>query len=135
MGDTVDRYILTFSTREEADLGLAIINMVAELWWIQQGYTVIDHQLVPKNAATGEDDLMAARTITWDEVQYSPTQVYYFTSPTSDERFANWRSFLPAGIVLPEDTLYPAEWDVSEDDLLENQTFLGKISNYIKNIF
>jgi len=33
-----------------------------------EGYTVIKGEIVPKNAATGEDDLTAQRTVRWSEV-------------------------------------------------------------------
>ena len=105
-----EHLILEFPTDAEAAQGLYIVNLIAAAYWQSQGYTVIDAQLIGKNAATGLDRPDSARTITWDEVKKSPDNTFYFTSPSADERFSAWRDRLPDGVVLPEDKIFPIEW-------------------------
>ncbi len=111
MGDYMDKLlILEFATQTEAETGLSIINQIASAWWQSQGYTVINGELVGKNAATGQDDPTATKTETWDVVKESPDGTFYFTSPSTDTRFVDWRNYLPEGVKLPEDKIFPIEW-------------------------
>lgn len=109
------RLILEFLTEADANQGLYVINQIAEAYWQSQGYTVIDGQLIGKNALTGEDMPDSAKTIAWDIVKQSPDGTFYFTSPIIDEKFSAWRERLPEGVVLPEDKLFPVEWIPQED--------------------
>jgi hypothetical protein len=105
-----EHLILEFPTKTSAEQGLFIINQIAIAYWQSQGYTVIDGQLVPKNN-DGTDNLEAQRTTTWDVVKQSPDKTWYFTSPSSDERFKAWRDRLPESIVLPPDKVFPESWN------------------------
>ena len=107
--------IIEFPTQESANQGLYIINLIAAAYWQSQGYTVIDGQLIGKNAATGEDMPNSARTITWDTVKQSPDNTFYFTSPSSEERFSLWRDSLPEGVTMPSDKVFPIEWMPKEE--------------------
>ena len=111
MGRNMDNNtIIEFSTQQDAETGLAIVNQIASAWWQSQGYTVIDGELVGKNAATGQDEPEATKTKTWDIVKESPDGTFYFTSPATDARFVDWRSYLPKGVTMPEDKAFPTEW-------------------------
>ena len=112
----MDSYlILEFPTQESAEQGLYIVNLIAAAYWQSQGYTVIDGQLIGKNAATGEDMPNSAKTITWDTVKQSPDNTFYFTSPSSDERFSLWRDRLPEGVTMPPDKVFPIEWMLNSE--------------------
>lgn len=102
--------ILEFPTQASAEQGLYIINLIAAAYWQSQGYTVIDGQLIGKNAATGEDMPESARTLTWDVPKLSPDKTWCITSPASSENFKDWRSYLPEGVSFPDDTIMPIEW-------------------------
>jgi len=102
----MDKRILEFSTQAKADTALQVINQIAENYWIEQGYTVIDGELIGKR--NGKDDLDACRTTTWDTVKESPDNTFYFTTPTS--KYPDWRDYLPDGVVMPDDKLFPSEW-------------------------
>lgn len=104
MGHYMDGHnmILEFATRPEAEFALQVINQIAAAWWQAQGYTVIDGQLVGKNAATGEDMPDACRTLSWAEIEEGDG-TYFFPSPSSDPRFVDWRDYLPEGVTMPED--------------------------------
>lgn len=111
MGHYMDKHlIIEFPTQAESEQGLSIINMIAAAYWQSQGYTVIDGQLIGKNAATGLDMPDSAKTITWDEVKKSPDNTFYFTSPRIDEKFIAWRELLPDGVTMPSDKIFPIEW-------------------------
>ncbi len=111
MGYNMDgNLILEFQTKSQAEMGLAVINAIAAAWWQSQGYTVINNQLIGKNAATGEDMPEAARTITWDTVKQSPDNTWYISSPASNPNFVNWRDHIPQGVQMPADKVFPAEW-------------------------
>lgn len=107
--------IIQFATEAEANQCLYVINQIASAYWQSQGYTVIDGQLIGKNALTGEDMPDSAKTITWDIVKTSPTGVFYITSPASEERFSLWRDRLPDGLSFPDDTVMPEEWIIHEE--------------------
>lgn len=102
--------ILEFPTQTTAQQGLAVVNAIAAAWWQSQGYTVINGQLIGKNAATGEDMPDSARTLTWDVPKESPDKTWYITSPASSPNFKDWRSYLPEGVSFPADTIMPIEW-------------------------
>lgn len=102
--------ILEFSTREEAMDALTVINAMAAAWWAGQGYTVQDGQLVGKNAATGQDEPDAQKTTKWADIQESQDGTFYFPSLSNDARFQDWRDYLPEGVSLPEDKVFPPEW-------------------------
>ena len=104
----MDKHILEFTTQSEADNALAVINQIAENYWLSQGYTVINHQLVGKK--NGVDNPDACKTITWDTVKESPDGTFYISSPSSSERFVDWRDYLPDGVVMPEDKAFPDAW-------------------------
>lgn len=110
-----EHLIIEFQTKAQADTCLAVINQIAAAYWTAQGYTVIDGELVPKNAATGEDDLTAQRTKTWDVAKESPDNTWYISSPANDERFLAWRDRLPEGLVFPADKPFPIEWIPTEE--------------------
>ena len=110
-----EHLILEFPTELEANQGLYIINLIAEAYWQSQGYTVINGQLIGKNALTGEDMPDSAKTITWDTVKHSPDNTFYFASPSVDERFSAWRDRLPEGVVMPDDKTFPVEWIPTEE--------------------
>ena len=118
MGDHMDEHlILEFSTQEAAQACLDAINSLAAQWWVSQGYTVIDGQLIGKNAATGQDQPDRARTITWAEIQQSPENTYYFASLSNDEKFKNWKQALAdiGFTAIGTEKQKPAEWDETED--------------------
>lgn len=107
--------IIEFKSQSEAKLALSVIDQIAESWWQSQGYTVIDGELIGKNAATGSDMPDSAKTTTWDEVKYSPAKTWYITSPASSPNFKDWRSYIPEGVTIPEDIVLPAEWAPKEE--------------------
>lgn len=108
-----EHLILEFPTQGTAEQGLYIVNLIAAAYWQSQGYTVIDGQLIGKNALTGEDMPDSTKTITWDAVKRSPDNTFYFTSPIVDEKFSAWRARLPEGVTVPEDKPFPEAWNVS----------------------
>lgn len=73
-------------TLEDALHDLGIINTLAQIYWVQQGYTVTQGRLIPKNAATGED-VPEVEITTWDNI-FKQDDKFYFISPTP--RFPNW---------------------------------------------
>ncbi len=112
MGHHMDKYlILSTTSRADCEAVLSAINALAAQWWQAQGYTVIDGQLVGKNAATGEDMPDAAKTVTWDEVREAPDGTFYISSLSNDERFANGMNQLPADVLaLFEEVEMPIDW-------------------------
>lgn len=102
--------ILEFPTEAQAAFGLGVINGIAAGWWQSQGYTVINNQLIGKNAATGQDMPESARTITWDTVKQSPDNTWYISSPASNPNFINWRDHIPQGVTMPADKPIPESW-------------------------
>tara|TARA_R110000851_G_scaffold65043_1_gene147854 strand:- start:206 stop:526 length:321 start_codon:yes stop_codon:yes gene_type:complete len=74
------RLILEFSTRIEAQTCLGAIDAMAADYWVEQGYTVTNGQLIGKK--NGVDNPSAARTLTWDAVEESPDGTFYFSSLT-----------------------------------------------------
>ncbi len=86
--------ILVFPNVQAADTTLAAINALFEQCLQSQGHTITEHQIIGKNAETGEDMPSAARTVSWDVVKRSKSGVYYITSPTNDQRFVDYLSKL-----------------------------------------
>lgn len=72
--------ILEFTTQSSAEACLAAINSMAAGYWVDQGFTVTNGELIGKK--NGVDNPSATPTITWDTVQESPDGTFYFTSLT-----------------------------------------------------
>lgn len=108
----MDSYlILSSPTRQSAEAVLSAINALATQWWQAQGYSVINGQLIGKNAATGEDMPESARTLTWDEVHEAPDGTFYISSLRNDPRFLNGIDMLPDEVkALFKEMPMPAEW-------------------------
>lgn len=104
--------VLDFPTKTEAEQCLAAVNGLAAQWWMEQGYTVENGELIGKNAKTGLDSPGAARTVTWDTVKESPDGTFYFTSLSNDPRFPNWKAFLAdiGFTAIGTEKGFPAEW-------------------------
>ena len=101
----MDGYLIVeFDTAEEAQSALDVINQIAAAWWQSQGYTVINGELVGKNAKSGLDDPRAAKTKTWDNIKLGDNGKYYFSSLSNNPMFVDWRAYLPDGIIIPTDT-------------------------------
>ena len=85
--------ILEFDTIQKAQTCLAVINQLAAVYWVSQGYTVLDtpegKALVGKNALTGEDMPDSAMTITWDVVR-ELNGSWYITDPATRPEFSLW---------------------------------------------
>ena len=103
--------ILEFDTKQKADICLAVINQIAAAYWRGHGYTVINNQLVPKNA-DGTDNLKAQRTTTWDVVQESPDKTWYITDPAVNPNFVAWEERAGQAGYKFDGTRkpYPKEW-------------------------
>jgi hypothetical protein len=84
---------------------------MAANYWVEQGYTVENGQLIGKNAKTGEDMPDAARTLTWDIVKESPTGTFYFTSLSMDPRFIKGMERLPAMLLGFTEMVLPEGWN------------------------
>lgn len=111
MGHHVDSYlILEFPTQAQAETCLAAINNMAAAYWRGLGYTVTNGQLIGKNAATGEDMLDSAKTITWDTVKASPDNTFYFASLRNDVKFKAGADRLPADVFGFVERKFPQEW-------------------------
>lgn len=102
--------ILSFPTQAQAEACLTAINQMAATYWVEQGYTVINGELIGKNALTGEDMPDSARTISWDTVKQSPDGRFYFASLSNDERFAKGMEQLPDAFFGYTEKPMPAEW-------------------------
>jgi len=103
--------IVVCKTKQNAETVLTALNSLAAVWWQSQGYTVINDQLIGKNAATGKDEPDSARTITWDTVKESPDKTFYFTSTSNSPQFKDALSMLPAEVqALYTEIEMPAEW-------------------------
>ncbi|HNQ92923.1 MAG TPA: hypothetical protein PKI93_08350 [Alphaproteobacteria bacterium] len=114
----MDNYlILEFTALEQAQRALAAINQIAVAWWAGQGYTVDNGTLVGKNAANGTDEPSKQRTMTWDEVRESPDGTFYFSSPSNDTRFADWRNDLPDGLDTATEKAVPPTWTPSGEEI------------------
>ena len=106
----MDEYlIIVFPTQIDAQTCLDDVNNQICQYWQQQGYTVINGQIVGKSAATGQDDPSAAMTISWDEVKESPDSTFYFSSPHNDARFSGVT--ITGGAEVP----FPLAWQHTGD--------------------
>lgn len=95
MGDDMDEYLMQeFDSIEAAQACLAAINAVAQNYWQSQGYSVQDGALIGKNAASGEDEPMAARTVAWAQIEDMDGGKFGFYSPGNAPRFALWKGRL-----------------------------------------
>lgn len=101
MGDIMSLY-LTFETENEASNALSIVNIIVFSLLENQGYTVQNGELIGKNAKTGQDNLNACRTTSWDVIREINDR-YGFLSPVNNSRYTDWRDYLPDGITIPED--------------------------------
>jgi hypothetical protein len=101
------RMILEFTTKAAAQTCLGDINSMAESYWLDQGYTVTNGQLIGKK--NGVDNPDAARTLTWDEVKESPNGTFYFTSLTGTPFEAGMES-LESAFDFTE-KYFPADWE------------------------
>ncbi len=102
--------ILNFPTKPQAEYCLGLVNQMAATYWVEHGYTVINGELIGKNAATGDDMPKSARTISWDTVKQSPDNTYYFSSLSNDPRFAKGMEQLPAAQLGFTEIEFPVEW-------------------------
>lgn len=110
----MDEYIIIeFDTQAKGQTALYIFHEVAANYFASLGYTVIDttkgKAVVGKNSLTGEDN-PEALTTAWDALKESPDGTWYFTSPTPDQRFKNWRDYMPEGVHLGEEREMPENW-------------------------
>jgi hypothetical protein len=102
--------ILNFPSKAQAEYCLWRINQMAATYWVEQGYTVINGELIGRNALTGEDMPDSARTISWDTVKQSPDKTFYFSSLSNDPRFAKGMEQLPADLLGFTEMEFPAAW-------------------------
>ena len=103
MGGDMDGHLILTGTLEDIDHDLSIINDIAASWWAAQGYTVLQtpdgKAVVGKNFRTGEDDAQALTT-SWDAPQMDENGSWFIADPAGDPRFADWRDYIPDGVVL-----------------------------------
>lgn len=93
MGRDMDGCLILKGSIEDVYSDLAAINMIAEAYWIQEGYTVIDGVLIGKDG-TGKDRPDAIHTTTWDEPRKAPDGEYWIYSPSNEKRFSLWKDRL-----------------------------------------
>lgn len=118
MGRDMDGYlIIEFGTKGAADACLSALNQVAAAHFASLGYTVKQTEqglvVMGKNAATGEDNPKGVTT-TWDQVKESPVGTFYFASPTPDQRYKDWKNYMPEGMDLGVEKLFPEDWVETE---------------------
>lgn len=116
----MDEYlILEFETKETGEACLGSLNQVAAHYFASLGYTIKQGvegiAVVGKNSRTREDNPNGLTT-SWDELKESPDATFYFSSPTSDPRFKDWRDYMPEGIYLGEEKSFPQSWIRTEDN-------------------
>lgn len=106
--------IIIHGTTEQAQTDLDNFHTLCRQWWALQGYDVEPEGVVPKNAATGQDEPAAQKTTCWDTLKPDPTDPSksYWISPSSDPRFVDWKDHLAAmGHTLQcEEIAMPEEW-------------------------
>lgn len=109
MGYHMDGYLIyELDTEPEAQTMLGAINSMAGQYWIDQGYTVTNGELIGKK--NGVDNPAAAHTITWDEIKQSPDDTFYFSSLSNDAKFQNGtQQLIDAGFVFIEKE-FPIAW-------------------------
>lgn len=94
MGDLMDEYLIVKGAQQDAQDDLNAFENLARIWWPTQGYPVEEDGIIPRNAATGDLDFTAQRTVAWDTLREAPDGDYYWTSPTPDARFYQWKDYL-----------------------------------------
>lgn len=94
MGYNVDEYLIIKGPQQDCADDLAAFEALAAQWWPTQGYPVVDGGVVPRNAATGELDYEAQRTVAWDVLKQAPDGEYWWWSPSDDARFVDWKEYL-----------------------------------------
>lgn len=108
--------ILRFLTQVEAEACLLAIEMAAIQWWQSQGYTIIDDAssrtgkaIVTKKKGVDEPDL--TRTTAYANIKQRGIY-YWFSSPSNDIRFQNWKENLAAQgfTAIGEEIQYPLDW-------------------------
>lgn len=73
---------LIFETSAQAEAALAAINVNMKAALLADGGTEDENgYIVPTNAATGQPDMAAARTTTWDEVREEEDGTFTLTMP------------------------------------------------------
>jgi len=78
MGDCMDEYtVIECSTQIKAESTQALIHDARVVQMSAMGYTIINNEIVPKNALTGLDDLTACRTTKWDTPVYTGKATFY----------------------------------------------------------
>lgn len=115
MGDDVDGNLLILhGDTAAAQADLDAFHALCRQWWPTQGYDVDAGGVIPKNAATGEDEPDCQRTTCWDTLKPDPTDPgkSWWISPTPDLRFYDWKTYLAAtGYTLQcAEITMPAEW-------------------------
>lgn len=102
----MDKYLI--GTIADVQHDLYFINEVAAMWWATQGYTVIEtpegKAVIGKNALTGADN-NSALTTSWAIPERLDDEKWFIPSPSSDERFKNWRQYLPEGVEIKCDEI------------------------------
>lgn len=89
--------ILDFSSFESANNCLLKITQIVFKYFEDLGYEVKQENI-------------------WDEVKPSPDKTFYFSSPTSDLRFKDWRDYMPKGVYLGEEKPMPTHWIKQSED-------------------
>lgn len=111
--------ILEFTTEAEAQACLDSINQLAVNYWQEQGYTVIEedgkNKLIGKNAKTNVDQPSKTKTETWDIVQTSPDNTYYFASLTGTPYEAAMQQLSEAFSFTEKE--FPQNWIQGGDDV------------------
>lgn len=112
----MDGYLIyELATELEAETMLGAINAMASQYWLEQGYTVTNGELIGKK--NGVDNPAAARTITWDNVKTSPDNTFYFSSLSNDTKFQNGtQQLIDAGFIFAEKQ-FPVEWQPVEETI------------------
>ena len=105
-----DAFVLKFPTQDLAQAALDAVNVALSQLYAAQGYGVDGEGVIGKNVKTGLDAPEAQKTIRWDTVKQSTSLLeWWFYSPVCDERFTDWRDYLPDGIDMPQDDTFSAE--------------------------
>jgi hypothetical protein len=112
---------LGFDTQEAALSAIATIDTIAEGWYAGNGYTIIEDGegkgVVPKNAATGENEPNKAKVRTWATPILSPTGVWFFKSLSVNPEFDGWKdSYAALGGEPYTEFEFPVEWYTDPED-------------------
>lgn len=82
-------YIISFATIEKARVYGDKLHDDNVIDAISNGYTVIDNEIVGKNAATGLDDLDAQRTTKWNEPLEDIDGTFFLDDESQKPKFSN----------------------------------------------